>query len=293
LPYTPIVTQIFKKPSMSIRSISVNVLQLALVLSLVFGAFFASTPSTVHADYPVDESLFDKTLLITDYDFTATASMTGDQVNAFLASKGSWMANYIIPATAHVPYFCNDGGVPQTQYTDVPQVHVNGTNYAGRRLADIITERAVANGINPQVMLAIAQRESSAVTSASPSSAFTLNWHNFYGFNEQLASYQLSCAAAAAIAQDYGGPALQAAYAPYGMSRLLVSRDRCPLNVTVDGQNFTARSNATAALYCYTPHVETGNHNFWRFMKAWFLPNTPTPSPIASNTTTTGYFLAA
>src|SRR5688500_11506417 len=73
-----------------------------------------------------EPSGFSASNLISDSNFLNKDSMDGNAINNFLASKGSWLANYTIPEHMEVPYFCrNDDGNPVTRTTTARQRHVN------------------------------------------------------------------------------------------------------------------------------------------------------------------------
>ncbi|MBU6389264.1 hypothetical protein KGQ71_01990 [Patescibacteria group bacterium] len=239
---------------------------------------------------------FDPNILISDDSFLRTESMTGDNVNQFLISHGSWLANYIIPQFVDVPYPCLDSnGNPSYPTVRVEQVDVNGKPLYGMRAADLLAQRAQQNGINPQVILVTLQKESSAITSATASSSLSQAWPLFYGYNEPMASFKLSCADSMAQAQGYGGIGQQLAYAPYGLHQMY-SGGSCPLTtaLTIDGVSLNVKSRATAVLYCYTPHIYNGNHNFWYYFVTWFgeIPPAPYSSPLLLDSSTGKVYLA-
>lgn len=215
---------------------------------------------------------FNPALLIEDDVFLSSGTMSGDMINTFLKEKGSWLADLIIPEFSDVPYFCKTEqgeNVIQTAAA-VRQIHTNGTVLSGVRAADLLAERASVNAINPQVILALLERESSGVTKAAPSSNFTREWPLFYGFDEVMASYGYSCQAAELIARDYGGIGLQIAYGTFGIKNNYTKATDWSLPFVVDGQTLTVLSQATRALYRYTPHIRPGNYNFWLFFTSWF-----------------------
>jgi hypothetical protein len=90
--------------------------------------------------------------MISDAEFRAKNTMTEEQIQAFLVNRGSALANYTIPT---------DGSVSTTigwYYT------VEG---AGWSAAKVIYWSAQWYDINPQVLLATLQKESSLVTSGT------------------------------------------------------------------------------------------------------------------------------
>jgi hypothetical protein len=266
-----------------------------LVLALAGTTAYVPASDSARADYTVDPNSFVPELLISDSDFTNPDAMGAEAVNQFLAGKGSWLANYTIPEYMTVPYFCrNDQGVNEIRSVSVRQIHVNGSPLHGMRAADLLVQRAVLNGVNPQVILSLIERESSGITRGSPSSDFTRSWPLFYGYDEKMASYGYTCGQAEAKAADFGGVGLQLAYAPFGIRNLYNNTNSCPNNQTVDGRAMSLHSRGTAALYCYTPHIYPGNYNFWYNFNRWFPISTPPaykPKALVRNTEG-GVFLA-
>jgi hypothetical protein len=247
-------------------------LLVAFITAVLFISLSSGGVQPVRADDPPG---FTPNNLIADAAFTSD-SMSANDINAFLASKGSWLADYTIPEYMNVPYFCKEGGNNQIRVASVRQYYP-GFQIYGLRAADLIYTRARANGINPQVLLVLIQRESSGVTSNPPLSDMTRAWPLFYAFNEQMASYQYNCTDAEAIAQNYGGTGQQLAYTPYGLMHLYSTPSQCPNTQVIDGVTMNMASRGTAALYCYTPHVYDGNHNFWLFYTIWFGSAPPPP----------------
>jgi hypothetical protein len=214
---------------------------------------------------------FSPSLLISDADFLRSNSMTATDINNFFVSKGSWLANYVIPEYIDVPYFCKDGnGNNVTQTVSVRQWHVNNFPLYGMTVASLLADRAAVNGLNPEVMLVLLERESSAISRSSPSSTMTQAWPIFYGFDETLASYGYDCATAQQKASDFGGLGQQIAYGTFGIKKNYTDSTDWNNPLTIDGVTFTPESRATRALYRYTPHIHNGNHNFWYFYTTWF-----------------------
>lgn len=261
----------------------------ALLTMLLVGAPFAGAHSI--AGEPAG---FTPSFLISDTNFTNSGTMNAEAINNFLAAQGSWLANYIIPEYVDVPYFCynTSTGNNEIPYAlGVRQMHVNGTTRLyGMRAADLIAERAQAIGLNPQVILTLLQRESTAITRSAPSSDTTRAWPLFYGFNDTMKNFQYTCASGTAqqLASDYGGLGQQIAYATFSLRNRYNTADdwqtsSCSWSggaVTDNGTCFNVSNRASRALYVYTPAVHTGNHNFWYYFTVWFanIVNQPTPN---------------
>lgn len=219
---------------------------------------------------------FDPSILISDAQFLNSGSMSSGDIQAFLERNGSWLAGYVIPEYVTTPYFCRDGnGNNITQTVQARQWHVGGFSVYGMRASDVIAERARAIGINPQVLLVLIQRESSGITRSSPSSDFTRAWPIFYNFDETMTSYGYSCANASEIASNYGGLGLQISYGTFNLKNKYNQSSNWQTPITIDGTTFTPQSRATKVLYIYTPHIYTGNYNFWNKFNEWFGSTAP------------------
>jgi hypothetical protein len=247
---------------------------LLILITLVIGVLSGSVlpPKSSAHTISGEPPGFDHTLLISDTVFLNSATMDGTNINRFLESKGSWLTNYTIPEYFDVPYFCkNDAGNVETRYaTGVRQWHVDNFALYGMTAATLLAARAQANGVNPQVMIALLERESSSISQSTPSSDFRRAWPLFYGFDETLAAGNDPCSVAEQKARDYGGVGQQLAYGTFGIKNNYNNSSDWQNAITIDGVTFTCKSRATRALYRYTPHIHTGNHNFWYFMSVWF-----------------------
>jgi uncharacterized membrane protein len=267
--------------SKNIRKIK-NILRGLLFMSLFL-------PFLAYAQY-------DPTFLLSDEVLRDYNSMSEADINNFLRSKGSWLADYIIPQNVSVayPYLQPDGSVT-IGYVDAFQGY-NGKNFFGKTVARLIFEEAQEHRINPRVILVLLQRESSAITRNAPSSKLTETWPLFYYFNEAMAS----CLAGDTSkcnndlyrqrAIDFGGVGQQIAYATYWLEVRFQSYSTNKNYLTplsIDGQLFSIRNAATYLLYIYTPHL-SANKNFYDIFVSWFCDPTGTqclsnsPAPPAS-----------
>jgi hypothetical protein len=217
-------------------------------------------------------------MVISDPVFLNSNSMSAEDIQAFLSSKGSWLASYVIPEYVSVPYLCRDEvGNNVTRYVDARQWHVGGFPVYGMRPADVIAERSKAIGVNPQVILALVERESSGIRRSVPTSDFTRAWPIFYNFDETMATHGYGCEQARTIASEYGGAGLQFSYGIFNLRNKYNQTTNWQVPITIDGVTFTPESRATRVMYIYTPHIHTGNHNFWYFMIVWFGSTPPAP----------------
>lgn len=242
--------------------------------SLFLISLFLYSPEPVKAEYSREYVIDDAIML-------DKGTMSATDINNFLASKGSWLANYNIPEYISVPYPLSSGGLG---YVDARQFNdVTGEPLYGKNVAQLIYDEAQSHNVNPRVIITILQKESSAIARSSPSSLTTQTWPLFYMYDESMESclkFGTSCNDSAFRTRSimYGGVGQQIAYATawfrvrynqyYGQS----------LNVTVDGIAFTCANTATRILYIYTPHIGSWQ-NFHTIFTSYFEDPTYGPPP--------------
>ncbi|PIW37197.1 MAG: hypothetical protein COW24_01485 [Candidatus Kerfeldbacteria bacterium CG15_BIG_FIL_POST_REV_8_21_14_020_45_12] len=215
--------------------------QVILTLGILFSAAIGFAPLSVGA------FTFEKDLLITDRDFEYVDYLSTSGIQRFLQEKGSVLQN----------------------------ISASDTDGKNRSVAEIINRVATRHSINPMVLLVMAQKESSAITSSSSSYAID-NWILGYGRCD-------SCSEADAA--PYRGMANQFTWAARGLRGYvddINSRGHTVsgwgpgiAKTTMDGISVTPSNKATAALYTYNPCVGAyggGYPNFGcnsAFQKLW------------------------
>lgn len=152
------------------------------------------------------------------------------------------------------------------EYVDARQAYVD--TFYNKTVAQLIYDEANQHQINPRLILIMLQKESSAVTSHTPSSTTTQAWPLFYNYDERMANCLFGDEASCndtkynhptyrERAYDYGGVGQQIAYAIAQLRRLQTDASYCggSLVVSVDGGDIAVGNAATCALYKYTPHA--------------------------------------
>lgn len=222
---------------------------------------------------------FDPGLIISDEVFFHESSMSLEAIQAFLDDKGG---------TCQSGFTCL-ADYRQTTYTRAADsTCASYTGADNETAATIIYKVAQACGINPQVILVTLQKEQSLITSTAPSSTryrIAMGYGcpdtapcdaRYYGFYNQvyMAGRQFV---------RYGDLPSTFNWFPIGTP----TNVRFHPNAACGSQRVTIRSEATAALYYYTPYVPNaaalanlsglgdacssyGNRNFWRFFNNWF-----------------------
>lgn len=234
----------------------------------------------------------------------AFAVMSATDINNFLATKGSWLANNTISEYISVPYPVASGADVVFENVDARQAYVD--IFYNKTVAQLIYDEAYQHNINPQLVLISLQKESSAVTSGAPSSDTTRAWPLFYNYDERMADCLSGDVASCndtkynhptyrERAYDYGGVGQQIAYATAQLRNLHDNAIYCggSLVVSVDGNNLATENAATCALYKYTPHVVSYNtdSNFYKNWVSWWggTPNGGTST--ATNTISESNFV--
>lgn len=134
--------------------------------------FFVFSPGHAFAAY-------DPNMVISDAQLTARGTMTETQIQDFLVAKGSYLANFTIPAARTVTYYVSPTKTLTTYENTFigPYGAATEVNVAGWRASRVIWQVSQWYGVNPQVLLSIIEKESSYVTrtdGAAQSSVSTL-----------------------------------------------------------------------------------------------------------------------
>lgn len=212
--------------------------------------------------------------LIDNPTLTDTSTMNAGQIQAFLSSEGSGLANL----------------------TDVEACDATIAPYYGHcgdtiSAAQIIFDAANAYDINPRAILATLEKEQSLVTDPTPSSSqvdCAMGYNScsgYVGFFTQVDN------GAWALAYNYQGSLGTASWLSWSPGANFPCRNATSLysaglyagntvtfaNPGGTPENVTLANAATASLYCYTPYVGpynvtgySGSYNFVYYYQLWF-----------------------
>jgi len=183
------------------------------------------------ADFAGIPTVFDRNLIMSDEQFTATDAVDADELQAFFEDSPyrnrSWLADYV--------------------------------DASGRRAADLIVDAALAEGLNPILLVARMQVEQSLVSKAVRPSSSRLD-----------KALGCGCPDGGGCSSSYRGFAPQLACGARILRRWYdASIDGNGIwNVgvakrTLDPLTVTPRSNATSSFYAYTPWVLQGRGGTW------------------------------
>ncbi len=216
------------------KKIALSSMILVGIVSYGIGAFAQDEP----------DPNFNPSYIISDAEILDYNSMTKEEIQAFLESKDSYLANY----SATNPY---------TGETET--------------VAEIIYGRCQANLISPKFVLVLLQKEQGLIEDESPSQG-SLDWATGYGCPDGggcNARWQ-------GIWKQINSATLQFYDYIENPTDYTYQKDKTytfsnKYSTTIQGSvSVTPYNNATAALYNYTPHVFNGNYNFWKLWSRYF-----------------------
>ncbi|MFA5188335.1 MAG: hypothetical protein WC460_03165 [Patescibacteria group bacterium] len=134
-----------------------------------------------------------------------------------------------------------------------------------RSAAEIIYNAAQTYKINPKWILATLQKEQSLVTNPTPKQR-DLDWAMGYAVCDSCSTDDPQIA----MFKGFGTQVDRATYRiRYYYDHPNEFNYKIGQQCTIDGQNVSPYSQATANLYIYTPHLK-GNYNFWNIWNRWF-----------------------
>ena len=223
---------------------------------------------------------FDPNNIIGDLEILDYSTMDLNDIQNFLATKGSYLATYSCP---------DANGIIRRAAEIIYNAATRSYDCAGAILSDNPTDeernlkcRQVT--INPKFLLVLLQKEQSLIEESSPSQK-NLDWATGYGCpdsggcNPRWQGFGKQVNSAALQFRDYlDNPQFYTYRAggtyiftnPYGT----ISQE--PVTVTPANQ-------ATAALYNYTPHVYNGNFNFYKIWRRYFTKIYPDGSLLSAD----------
>ena len=230
-------------------------------------------------------SAFDPGNLISDAEFFRSASMTVDEIQAFLEQRNP---------------DCRDGFVCMKDFTETTfsrDQTVLCNAYEGAEnetAAQILHKVSAACGVSVEALLVLIQKEQSLVTLSAPS---TIRFERATGYacpdtapcDSQFFGFYNQVYNAAKQFKRYSNPPGTSRFFtwfPVGQS----TQVRLHPNAACGTRPVTMKNQATAGLHYYTPYTPNdialvnlasvgdscsayGNRNFWRVYNYWFNPN--------------------
>jgi hypothetical protein len=216
---------------------------------LTFAISLLATPGLVSADS--FSAAFDPNFVVSNAETEETSLWSADDVNSFLYAKGGGLAGMLFADT--------DGQI--------------------RRAADIIINASKRNSISPRFLLALIQREQSLVTDLFPSQN-QLDWATGYGVCDSCSKSDPALAKDRGFATQIESAAASFRFYLDGGNKSSGLRQR-NVPTVIDGIPVKPMTDATAALYNYTPHV-IAQINFWNIWQKYFVRRYPNGSILTT-----------
>ena len=257
---------------------------------ILLAVFAVIVPILAYAAPAHADPVYDPNNLIMDSLFTDSNTMSISDIQNFLNSKNSGLKNYSDVEN------CSS---IKTPYSFNYYPHCGASVSA----ATIIYDASRAYGINPQAILATLQKEQSLVTTPNPTQSQIncamgySSCSGFSGFFTQVdnGAWQFRTYIELMSGRNWWG------YTPVSYpckdATSLYSNGLYPNNVVTfynpggSARTIKIANAATAALYCYTPHVGpysqtgySGSYNFVINFENWFGPTiSPTSNLVLSD----------
>ncbi len=210
---------------------------------------------------------FDPNYILSDQEILEADSMTLQEIDAFLKSKGGYIAYHSFP---------NFEGKMKTA-AEIIYDAAHNWDCDGVSLSDTPTEaerrlKCQPVTINPKFLIVLLQKEQSLIEEKSPKQS-QLDWATGYGCpdgggcNDHWRGFGKQVNSASLQFFDYlQNPRL---YTYKQGNSYRVSNTNKP------DMNIQPKNQATAALYNYTPHVYNGNYNFYNIWNRYFTRQYP------------------
>jgi len=209
---------------------------------------------------------FDPTFLISDAEFEDATSMTVGQVQEFLDDRSGCLSNKALHETFAFSY--------EASACLYDYVLSNGELARSASPAEVIALSASdpgqpcapgQNWINPKVLLATIQKETSLIDKPSNCTQSVLDKATGYSWFDRGGSNP-----------KYKGLFNQVIATAFTLTQKYEGFKKKPVQdaITIDGMTFVPANAATAALYTYTPHVH-GNENFVAIYEGYFGSGSP------------------
>lgn len=170
------------------------------------------------------------------------------------------LKNYTAMTSIEIQSFLNDrGGI-------LSEMHFTDRDGKNRTAAEIIARAATAAKINPQVLLVLLQKEQSLIEATAPT-LNALDWALGYGVCD-------SCSKTDPLLRKYRGFTSQMYGAANRLREYLDHPERFSWikrgkPVAISGATIIPYTNATRAMYLYTPHL-AGARSFWNIWTRYF-----------------------
>lgn len=218
-------------------TISKKILILAVLVNFVLtlspaGAQIPAVNGNVDPD-------FNPNIIISDTELIDYATMTQNDIAAFLKNKSSALANYEI---------------------------IDPTTGLNKTATELIFEASQNYQINPRVLLTLLQKEQSLIENPTPTQ-YNFDWAMGYARCDACDQNDPSIIKFKGLAKQIDSAAASFRYFLDNPPEVWLKKPG--LLYSIDSIPVIPANRATALLYTYTPHFR-GNYNFWRVWQRWF-----------------------
>lgn len=253
-----------------------------------YGVIFCLILSSIVFNAPkLSKASYSDVNFIADSVYNNSGTMNAADINNFLKVHGSGYADYVIADGYNVPYpvsyhTYNYTWVTQDSWVGGKQIAI----FAGRTVAQLIYDESREHSINPQLILAMLQKESSSVTQDAKGEPRDY-WAMGYGYPDGASNCYAngtSCDSARykANAEALAGVGCQIAFATAFLRSKFDAEKNLADPLFIDNQYIYPQTTATRTLYkWYTPHLTW--QNFYNIFAGWFGDPTYTPPVVTYN----------
>lgn len=223
------------------------------VIPLILAAFLA-------VDAPATEAaLFNPHYIISDSEIRDAHTMSFTDIYRFLEQKGG-LNTLLVAGVDHFNNANKDIDEPDglDDCTSLPASVQRG-------VAQAIHDTALCYNINPMYILALMQKESGIVETATPTQR-QMDWATGYALCD-------GCSRHSTLAQKYMGLGEQvdvgAGWMDWYFTNAKSLRYQPGVTYVISSTSVTPANLTTAALYNYTPHIQ-GNRLLWSIWNRWW-----------------------
>lgn len=182
---------------------------------------------------------FNPNIIISNAELTDYATMTQNDIAAFLKNKNSALANYEI---------------------------IDPLTGLNKTAVELIFEASQNYQINPRVLLVLLQKEQGLIENPAPTQ-YNFDWATGYARCDACDQNDPAITKFKGLAKQIDSAAASFRYFLDNPPEVWLKKPG--LLYSIDSIPVIPANRATALLYTYTPHFR-GNYNFWRVWQRWF-----------------------
>lgn len=253
---------------------------------IIFLLLFLISPKISFAQTAFIDPNFNPNNILTDAELMSNDSMTLADIQSFLVSKNSYLANYrtenaygTVKSAAEIIYDAANNNYDIYYNSKLLQYECDNGTVLGPQLIETAIQQKCRkiSTVSPKFLLVLLQKETSLTEDASPTQNH-LDWATGYMIFDGMLTcnpYE-KCYRYKGFGKQVNSAALQFLYyfnEPHKYTYKLGQTYTFLNNYgTISRETVivTPENRATAALYNYTPHVFNGNYNVYRLWQKYF-----------------------